>query len=718
VLRALSRGGGALLAEAVGRGKTYVALAAARDAPRLLIVAPAVLLPMWRDAAQATAQRADFVSMERLSRGAGARHDTDFVIVDEAHHFRSPGTRRFAALRELCVRARVLLLTATPIHNHHRDVSAILSLFLGEGARARDPRELAEHIVRSHPDGDAAAGRPAEGPSPPLLPRAGEPEWVDLPPDERSLDLLLCLPPPVPVSDGAEAGVLLTYTLLRQWSSSRAALRAALQRRLFRAAALTDALDQGRHPTRREIAAWTAGDGAVQLCMADLLVEAGAGDAEARSRMREALGEHAGGVRALLDAMCGGPDPDAHRAAAIRDILSRHPGERVVAFATFSETVFALYSALAPTVRCCALAGRGARVAGGSISRREALRRFAPRAHGSDEPRQVERIDLLICTDLLSEGCNLQDASVVVHLDLPWTPARLEQRVGRVRRLGSAHRSVAVYMLRPPAASERLLDVEERLRRKLATAMRGVGVSGTILPGIAHLSPPERPSAAEALSRLVEWARDVAAESSAAPPGRSAVIAASPERSPVIVAAAESTVSGILALVESGDGARLLGARDGAPLTSDHGVVAELLLAANHTPARVPKEVLARGVMAAELEARRCRAAAITGVADARLARARRRLLHRLATTGRRLPSWKRAELMPLLVAGRRVATQLLPAGAERVLDELAVAPLPEEQWLRAVAAFTDAHARSLSASNGAVRLVAVLVMRCPGESG
>ena len=46
---------------------------------------------------------------------------------------------------------------------------------------------------------------------------------------------------------------------------------------------------------------------------------------------------------------------------------------------------------------------------------------------------------LLLTTDLASEGVNLQDASVVVHLDLPWTAARLEQRVGRVARLASAH---------------------------------------------------------------------------------------------------------------------------------------------------------------------------------------------------------------------------------------------------------------------------------------
>src|SRR5688572_10824059 len=76
---------------------------------------------------------------------------------------------------------------------------------------------------------------------------------------------------------------------------------------------------------------------------------------------------------------------------------------------------------------------------------------------------RAERIDLLLSTDVLSEGVGLQDASVVVHLDLPWTPARLEQRTGRIARLGSRHATVAVYAIAPPASAEAPLDVERRL---------------------------------------------------------------------------------------------------------------------------------------------------------------------------------------------------------------------------------------------------------------
>ena len=113
-------------------------------------------------------------------------------------------------------------------------------------------------------------------------------------------------------------------------------------------------------------------------------------------------------------------------------IRREHLGIPIVAFSQYAETVTAMFRELRREAGVAVLTARGARVAGGSLSRREAISRFAPRASGVRAPREAERIDLLLATDLLSEGVNLQDAGVVVHLDLPWTAARLEQRLGRV----------------------------------------------------------------------------------------------------------------------------------------------------------------------------------------------------------------------------------------------------------------------------------------------
>ena len=125
-LRQLLRlAGGAMLADATGLGKTFVALAVGTAFERLLIVVPAALLDAWHRSAERAGVDASFISTERLSRGARPpMADPELVIVDEAHHFRNPRTKRYAALAELCDRARVLLLSATPLQNRRDDLVA------------------------------------------------------------------------------------------------------------------------------------------------------------------------------------------------------------------------------------------------------------------------------------------------------------------------------------------------------------------------------------------------------------------------------------------------------------------------------------------------------------------------------------------------------------------------------------------------------------------
>src|ERR1041384_1329898 len=96
--------------------------------------------------------------------------------------------------------------------------------------------------------------------------------------------------------------------------------------------------------------------------------------------------------------------------------------------------------------------GHVGRFASGDAPRQDVLRAFAPRAQGAAGPAAALQTDVLIATDLLSEGLNLQDAERVVHYDLPWSPARLAQRVGRIDRLGSSHGSIAAGTLSPPTA--------------------------------------------------------------------------------------------------------------------------------------------------------------------------------------------------------------------------------------------------------------------------
>src|SRR5204862_6318958 len=121
--------------------------------------------------------------------------------------------------------------------------------------------------------------------------------------------------------------------------------------------------------------------------------------------------------------------------------------------------------------------GQARRLAAAAAARREVLHASAPRAQGAVKPPAALETGLLIATELWSEGLNLQDAERVVHYDLPWSPARLAQRVGRIDRLGSAHSTISAITFLPPKPLADALAIEERLAAKV-TAQHGAGASG------------------------------------------------------------------------------------------------------------------------------------------------------------------------------------------------------------------------------------------------
>ncbi len=493
--RALQRDGGCLVAEDVGRGKTFIALALARRWARPLVVAPAALRATWRSACDQAATPCSFISHEALSRGVARAADFDGIIVDESHHYRTVTTRRHAALAQLAARTPVILLTATPLQNRTRDLAAQLSLFLGERAFALEPGELARLVIR---------GAEADVPH---MPHVMTPEWVTIETDDAHvLQAILDLAAPATPVDGGDAGALRTIGLVRAWASSRAALRSRIRSRARLAAALEQGVEEGRAPTRREARAWTGAADSVQLGFPLLLMDATPSAPELLA-MRSSLANERCAMQRLIDILGCSPDPDLARIEALRRLRTLHGGSRLIAFSEFASTVAGFFAVLRREPGVGMLTAREARIATGVISRDEMLARCAPRAQHARVMAAHESVTLLLATDLISEGVNLQDANIVIHLDLPWNPARLAQRVGRVRRPGE-WTEVRSYVLAPPASAEALLDVDARLRRKLATADCIVGESFTVLPtGALIRAPVDNSSSADGalVARFGRW---------------------------------------------------------------------------------------------------------------------------------------------------------------------------------------------------------------------
>ena len=668
----LRRDGGCLLADDVGTGKTYVALAAARAWPRALIVVPASLRSTWGQAARRADVRCAFVTHEALSRGRALAGQFDGIVVDESHRFR-PTSRRHAALAELTAGVPLLMLSATPMQNRARELAAQLALFLGEVAYGFEPAQLTRWVVRSATDATLP------------LPRVRPPRWLPVDADDADvLRAILALPPPPRAADAGDGGLLLQLSLVRAWASSRAALEATVERRQRTLAAIDQCHLEGRLPTNRELRSWT-GAGDVQLGFPTLLAENVTG-AEQHTALARAIERERDALAALLRTIGRVADPDSTRVEVLRAVRRAHAGDSILAFSEWRSTVHTYWRALRNEPGVGVLSAHEARIASGRITRDEVLARFAPRAQGVRAPTAHERVTLLITTDLLSEGVNLQDAAVVVHLDLPWNPARLAQRLGRIRRPGGAS-DVSSYLMSPPARAALLLQAESRLRAKLARAERTVGRSVGVLPalgasGLDRTLDPGQHSGCETASwsaaevygeierRLARWRP-----------------AAGHDGRPIggdhdIIAAVRAGASGWIARLDDGrlvavhtDGGRRVG-----PGSAPDTILPALDLASG-APRRLgddERDSALREVdewISRDWTQRSCG----LDVIDTPI---RRRLRRALDDTLRATPRHRRAELLRSITTVRSALTQPLPLGLERALDALAGGDSPRAHWV------------------------------------
>lgn len=116
-------------------------------------------------------------------------------------------------------------------------------------------------------------------------------------------------------------------------------------------------------------------------------------------------------------------------------------------------------------------------------SQRAAVFGFAPRTTEAPPSNEDDLYDVMVTTDVLAEGVNLQQARHVINYDLPWNPMRLVQRHGRIDRIGSPHSRVWLRCFMPGRDLDALLGLEERLHTKIRQAARSIGTEATIIPG-------------------------------------------------------------------------------------------------------------------------------------------------------------------------------------------------------------------------------------------
>lgn len=151
------------------------------------------------------------------------------------------------------------------------------------------------------------------------------------------------------------------------------------------------------------------------------------------------------------------------------EILRKEPikDKKILIFSVFESTVKYLYEQLKDKFKQVDYVAGGKEI----LSK---IKRFSPRANKANI-KQEEEIKILISTEVLSEGLNLQDAQVVINYELHWNPVRIIQRIGRIDRIGSEYDEIYVYNFFPELEAEKGLNLEQRVKNRIEEIIKNFG---------------------------------------------------------------------------------------------------------------------------------------------------------------------------------------------------------------------------------------------------
>ncbi len=443
VLRLLETRGGALLADDVGLGKSFIAAEIVRRLGGACeLIVPAALVEQWRETLARFDAHARILTHDAILREPFMPQPLRrLVVVDEAHAFRNPRTRRYAALAQRGIAARVLLVTATPVCNSVQDLEALLRLIARDDLLSDLGVPSIDAAFESR-DAGAIHGIVAE-----LVIRRDR-SVLPVPLQFGALErrVVRHAVPTIEQIDELRFPLVGGHAILRRFlrrrlESSEAALLESVRRQLrFYERALA-ALGAGRTLPKRDYRRAFAHEedrGAFQ----DVLfweLFAPEGDADPRMIREE--------VRLLeVIAAAARQSPCEKRAQLVA--LLRELDEPALIFTGSAATARDLQAVL----RC------------GLVTSRERSRDAVLEAF------RRGRIDVVVSTDLAAEGLNLQRAGVVVHYDIPWNPVKLDQRNGRAYRIGQPRAVVQAIYFIPRSRETRIVETvarKNRMRRRV-----------------------------------------------------------------------------------------------------------------------------------------------------------------------------------------------------------------------------------------------------------
>ncbi|WP_297500109.1 helicase-related protein [Ferrovum sp.] len=589
----LNRFGGCIIADSVGLGKTFEALAIIKyhelRNDRVLVLAPKRLRDNWtlykandkRNVLAADRLNYDVLNHTDLSRDGGTSGDIDLshvnwgnydlVVIDESHNFRNKAThkgkesRYDRLMRRIIkegVKTRVLMLSATPVNNRLADLrnqiafvtegddtallehgiasieattrkaQAQFNRWLDMGESDKTPTKLVEMlgfdyftlldhltIARSRRHVEKYYGTSETGRFPDRLPPINIKANVDLGGEFRAIrdinleirrlnlasyaPLRYVLPHKQAAYDakystqirGGESFFrqadreeslihLLRVNVLKRMESAVSSFTLTVQRQLKDVETTLAHIEEHADDVEEiDIADVDIDDPAFETLLVGRKVKVLLSDVDL-IRWKQDLIEDRNRLATLLEAAKQVNAARDAKLAKLREMIEhkcRNPinsgNRKIIVFTAFADTAQYLYVQLAPWAKStlsidAALvtgsAGIQTTLPGLRKNMGSVLSAFAPRAKERPAELAAEgELDLLIATDCISEGQNLQDCDWLINYDIHWNPVRIIQRFGRIDRIGSPNQRIQLVNFWPNMELEEYINLEQRVSGRM-----------------------------------------------------------------------------------------------------------------------------------------------------------------------------------------------------------------------------------------------------------
>lgn len=533
-----------MVADSVGLGKTWIAKRVIEEfgfykRKRFLVVCPAQLREMWRDAvkdlilaesilSQEELASVDFLKKARHAVGGGLE-EVSLIVVDESHNFRNPLSNRWENFFTLIMdhvtkgkeRPYILFLTATPINNTIWDLYwqvMLLTLtdqkvFLKEGIsdllrffkdidKEGNPillndlmnevsiRRTRDYIKQNYPDAEID-GEKVIFPKRILeninyhLDEAYQGLYSDISrtiseeltmayyrileykkverlskPEEMALGRMIAL-----------EGIFRTI-LLKRLESSVEAFRKSVANHVRFLERLNEYIEKGKLLTKQTFYKYvsnldeeTAEDFLEELediDIEDFRKEELIRDIEKDIELFNEMGMKVGTID---------PEADSKLKELKKRLLELSKKGQIVIFTYYADTLDYIYQ----------------NVSEDSLFSKTSIEKISGRITSVRRRTEIVdnfmsgKTDILMSTDVLSEGMNLQKAQYLINYDLHWNPTRMIQRAGRIDRIGSPFKKIYVYNFFPEEELEDLLRLVKILQNKIRNIDSSIGLDTTVL---------------------------------------------------------------------------------------------------------------------------------------------------------------------------------------------------------------------------------------------